>query len=120
MKTRILAALILLGLFNTAGAVRVLKEVERPFELAVGQLALPTDAGGTLTIRECDTCKFGSYRLQGSTQFLLDGRQASYADFRRAVDSLRASAVGNTTVISVFIDRTTELVTRISVHQSRH
>ena len=119
MKTRILAALILLGLVNTAGAVRVLKEVERPFEISVGQLTLPADAGGTLTLRECDTCKFGSYRLQGSTQFVLDGRQANYADFRRTVDGLRASAAGNATVISVFIDRTTERVTRISVRQPR-
>jgi hypothetical protein len=119
MRTQIFTTLVLLGLFNSAGAVRVLKEVERPFEIAVGQLTLPKDTGGSLTLRGCDACRIGSYRLQGTTVFVLDGRQIPYADFSHAVDALRGSAAGEATVVSVFVDRDTERVTRVSVHRPR-
>jgi hypothetical protein len=117
MRIRILATLLLLGLVNTAGAERVLRDVERPFEITVGQLTLPKDTSGPLTLRACDSCKFNSYRLQGTTTFVLDGREIKYADFARAVDALRGSAAADATVVSVFIDRTTENVTRVAVHR---
>jgi hypothetical protein len=117
MRIRILATLLLLGLVNTAGAERVLRDVERPFEITVGQLTLPKDTSGPLTLRACDSCKFNSYRLQGTTKFVLDGREIKYADFARAVDALRGSAAADATVVSVFIDRTTENVTRVAVHR---
>lgn len=119
MRIRIVAALLLLGLVNTAGAVRVLREVERPFEITLSALTLPRDTGGSLTLRECDTCRFSSYRLQGATKFVLDSREVAYADFTRAVDALRGSSAADATVISVFIDRTTEQVTRVTVHRPR-
>ena len=119
MRTQIFTALVLLGLFNSASAVRVLKEVERPFEIAIGQLTLPKDSGGSLTLRACDTCRFGSYRLQNTTVFVLDGRQVAYADLSQAVDALRGSTAGDATVVSVFLDRDTERVTRVSVHRPR-
>ena len=119
MKTQVVATLVLLGFLNSAGAVRVLKEVERPFEISVSQLSLPRDTGGSLTVRSCDTCRVGSYRLQNTSIFVLDGRTVAYADFAKAVDDLRTSTAGNATVISVFIDRDSELVTRVSVHRPR-
>ncbi len=119
MRAKVFTTLVLLGLFNSAGAVRVLKEVERPFEVAIGQLTLPKDTGGSLTLRACDTCRVGSYRLQGSTAFLLDGRAIAYADFNHALDGLRGSTTGDATVVSVFVDLDTERVTRISVYRPR-
>jgi hypothetical protein len=119
MRSRILATLLLLGLVNTAAAERVLREVERPFEIGVGQLTLPPDTSGSLTLRACDTCRLSSYRLQGATKFVLDGRETKYADFAHAVDALRTSATASATVVGVFIDRTTEIVTKVSVHSPR-
>ena len=119
MRTQVLTTLVLLGLLNSAGAVRVLKEVERPFEIAIGALTLPRDAGGSLTLRACDTCRVGSYRLQGTTVFVLDDRLVAYADLSHAVDALRGSTAGDATVVTVFVDRDTERVTRISVHRPR-
>jgi hypothetical protein len=120
MRIHILATLLLLGLVNTAGAERVLRDVERPFEITVGQLTLPKDTSGSLTLRACDACNFSSYRLQGTTMFMLDRRETKYADFARAVDALRGSAAADATVVSVFIDRTTENVTRVVIHRPSH
>jgi hypothetical protein len=119
MMIRLVTILALLGLFNTAGAVRVLREVERPFEITLSQLTLPKDTAGWLTLRTCDTCRFNTYRLRGATEFVLDSRAVPYADFTRAVDALRGSSAGDATVVTVFIDRTTEQVTRVTVHRPR-
>ncbi len=119
MMIRLLTTLALLGLFNTAGAARLLEEVERPFEITVSQLTLPRETEGSLTLRACDTCRFSTYRLQGATKFVLDSREVMYAEFLSAVDALRASSAAERTVVSVFIDRTTERVTRVIVHRSR-
>ena len=46
MTLRILLAAALIGFMNTAGAVRVIEQVERPFEITVAQLALPGAVNG--------------------------------------------------------------------------
>jgi hypothetical protein len=119
MMIRLVATLALLGLYHTAGAVRVLDQLERPFEVSLAQLTLPRDTGGWLTLHECASCRFSTYQLEGTTKFVLDKREVAYADFMRAMDALRGSSAGDATVVSVFVDRTTEHVTRVTVHRPR-
>jgi hypothetical protein len=122
MTIRILATLALLGLMRSAGAggLPLLEQIERPYELALGQLTLPKDTSGTVTVHECDSCRFSSHALTGATKFLLDGRAVPYADFLQAVTDLRLSSSAlNQTVVNVYVDIATERVTRVAIRRPR-
>jgi hypothetical protein len=120
MMTRILALLVLLGCMSSAGAFRVLGQPERPFELTLSQVTLPRDTGGSVTIRECDTCRISTRSFVDNAAFLLDGRAVRYADFLLAVTDMRASTkLTSSTVVNVYVDVATERVTRIAIHRPR-
>jgi hypothetical protein len=120
MTTRTLALLVLLGCMSSAGAFRVMGQPERPFELTLGQVTLPRDTGGSVTLRECDNCRMSTRRFIDDAAFRVDGRAVRYADFLQMVTDLRASPTANaTTVVNVFVDVVTEKVTRIAINRPR-
>jgi hypothetical protein len=120
MTTRIFALLVLLGFMSSAGAFRVLGQPERPFELTLGQVTLPRDTGGSVTLRECDNCRMSSRRFVDNAAFLVDGRALRYADFLQVITDLRASPTANdNTMVNVYVDVVTEKVTRIAIRRTR-
>jgi hypothetical protein len=119
MKFRILFAVALLGLVNTAGAVRVLEQAERSAELTLNQLTLPAGSDGTLTFKMCTDCRTDRHRVTAGTKYVLDGHEVTLEDFLLATEEIRKSHVANeTTTATVFLDLATELVTRVSVRRS--
>lgn len=118
---RIIALVALLGLVGPAHAFRVIEQPERPFELTLSQLTLPRDTGGGVTLRECDLCGISTRRFIEGAKFVVDGRPLPYADFLQIVKDLRGSVTASdATVINVYVDKTTERVTRIALRRPRH
>jgi hypothetical protein len=116
MTPRILLAAALIGFMNTAGALRVIEQVERPFELSVAQLALPDTATGTLTFRPCADCTFESHRMDGTTRFLVNRHEVAYVDFARAFNAAKSrESTAQATMANVYVDRATGHVTRVSL-----
>jgi hypothetical protein len=121
MTIRILAILALLGFMGSASAFRVLGQPERPFELTLSQLTLPKDTAGSVTLRECDTCRMSTRRFVDGAKFVVDGRELRYDDFLLVVNDLRGNPKTNdSTVANVYIDIATERVTRVAIRRPHH
>ena len=120
MMSRILIAVALLGLANTAGALRVLEQVERAAELTLSQLTLPSGTDGTLSFKTCAECRTSSHRVTAVTKYLLDGREVPFEDFLVAVADIRKSRTANErSTAAVYLDIATERVTRVSVRPAQ-
>ncbi len=120
MTIRIVATLALLGFMGSAGAFRVLGQPERPFELTLSQLTLPKDTAGSVTLRECDTCRISTRRFVDGAKFVIDGREIRYDDFLKVVTDLRGNVRANDTVVAnVYVDVATERVTRVAIRRPR-
>jgi len=112
-------ALVIAALASSAQAVRVIEQVERPVELALGELALPTDATGQVTYRACPTCALESHSLTQDTLYNLNGQAMSFEDFLAGIDEIRAMpSVEARAFAGVFFDVNTERVTRVIVRAS--
>jgi len=117
MNIKVLLALALLCAVQTAGAVRVIKLIERPFELSVGDLSLPSETTGTLTFKPCDGCRAEIRRLSTSTAFLLNGGPVDFATFSAVVNDLRSKPATANHPAAVFLDIETGRVTRLSIYR---
>jgi len=117
MNIKVLLALALLCAAHSAGAVRVIKLIERPFELSVGDLSLPSESTGTLTFTPCEGCRAEIRRLSASTRFLLNGGLVDFAAFSAVVSDLRSKAATVNHPAAVFLDIETGRVTRLSIYK---
>jgi hypothetical protein len=116
--TKFLTAVALLCVFTTAGAVRVLEQAEKPVELALSDLTLPTDNVGNLVFKECNTCRTKTHRVTAATKYFLNRRELALTDIRLAVEELRASRNAAAAInVAVFLDLNTEQVTRVSIQR---
>jgi len=120
MTIRILATLALLGFVSSAGAFRVIGQPERPYEVALSQLTLPPNTGGTVIVRPCDACSVSTHRFADGAKFVIDGREIQFADFLKVVTDVRGSPTASErTVVGVFVDVNTERITRIAITRPR-
>ncbi len=119
MMLRALLAATLLAAFSNANAIRVLDPVESAVEVAVANLTLPMDAGGTVTLRACADCAYSSHRLSDGAHFRLNGKTATLQEVLDYVAATRQSrAAMDNTLVTVFLDVNTERVTRISISRA--
>jgi hypothetical protein len=116
-RKALLAAALLLA-FNTAGAVRVLEQVERPIELALADLTLPSADGGTISFRECGACGLSTHRLMDSTEYRVNGQTVPVVDFLRIADEIGDKPNGAEKAMAVvFLDLATGRITRIELRE---
>lgn len=117
MKTpTILATLALLATLSTAHATRVLEQPERPYELSLAQLTLPSNASGGVSIKRCDECPYSTHVLTGTTRYFVNGQILPFAEFRRIAEDLRASErTEQAAFVGVFVDVETGRVTRVTL-----
>lgn len=110
MHTRKLLVLMLLGLSVTAAAdFRTITEVH---EVDLRFLRLPGTTSGTLSIAACADCNARTIRVSFATQYLLNRRTVSLADFKRAV--AKVTNRGDT-VVDVSHHLESDTVTRVRV-----
>jgi hypothetical protein len=115
-RQALLAAALLLA-FNTAGAVRVLEQVERPIELTLADLTLPAE-GGTISFRECGGCSLSTHRLLDTTEYRANGQTVALADFLRIAEEIGDKPKGAEKAMAViFLDVATARITRIELRE---
>ena len=116
-RNTLFAAALLLA-FNTAGAVRVLEQVERPLELTLAELNLPAADGGTISFRECGTCSLSTHRLMDSTEYRVNGQTVGVVDFLRIAEEISDKPNGAEKAMAVvFLDLETDRITRIELRE---
>lgn len=116
MIRKFFVTLALLALVDTAAAVRVLDQVERPVELTLADLTLPAPGGTTISFSECPTCGSSTHRLTDTTLFVANGSAVALADFLRIADEIRDKPNGAERAMAVvFLDVATGRITRIEM-----
>ena len=86
MHSRKLLVLVLLGLSLAAAAdFRTITEVH---EVDLIDLRLPGTEGGTLAINECDDCEALTLRVSAGTRYVLNDRDVTLAQFKKAVSRI--------------------------------
>lgn len=102
---------------SAAAGVRVLEQVEQPYELALGTVNMPTDPTGQVSFQACATCTYEYHSVYSGTKYFVNGRELAFKDFLPAVASLRSTSGGSTALVGLFVDTASQRVTRISVRQ---
>jgi hypothetical protein len=122
MIRSLLTMALAFGLLGPAAAqgLRVLEQNERPYELTLDQVRLPTVLGGTVTVHACDGCQTISPAVTAATRFFVNGRELPYVDFMAAVADVRKAAGRDQAVfVGVFVDGDAQRVNRIMVRRAR-
>jgi hypothetical protein len=118
MTRTILVTIALLLMLDTAGAVRVLDQVERAVELTLGDLTLPASDGGTVSFSECPKCGISTHRVTNETIYQANGQILPLGEFLRVAAEIRQRSTGNSgSVAAVFLDIETERVTRVEIRE---
>lgn len=113
---RIFATFALLAVLGTAHATRVLEQPERPYELQLSQLTLPSTASGGLAIKACDECAYTTHVLSARTEYFVNRQKVAFEDFSRIAGEVRANRRAlDTAVAGVYVDVDTGRVTRVTL-----
>ncbi len=86
MHIRKLLALVLLGLSLTAAAD--FTTITEAYEVAVSDLRLPRNTGGTLTFKQCADCESQTLLVTSKTRYVLNDRDVELAEFKERLASV--------------------------------
>lgn len=75
-----------------------IKLLEKGYEVALGDLRLPSVDNGTIAYKECKSCAFVTKQVNSETQWILNGQRVSLQKFRDSVDAVRSGKVRHATV----------------------
>ncbi len=105
---------VLLGGISSAWAVRVLEQPEDAYELALGDVSLPSGVTGSVRFRECPACRTISLRVTNATTYFVNGTRLEFPDFLEAAEAIRQMDHGNDrTAVYVFFDVESRRVNRL-------
>ncbi len=90
MHIRKLLALVLLGLSLSAAAD--FTTITAAYEVAVGDLRMPRNTGGTLTFRQCSDCELQTLLVTSKTRYVLNDRDVELAEFKERLAGARNAA----------------------------
>ncbi len=110
MKFKVLIAAILFGLALPAAAEY--KVIQEAHEVRLADLRLPQNETGTVGFKPCDDCSFLVKRVNGNTEWVLDGQKLSLEKFKR---NLRRIADRENTPVTVLHHLEDDRVTRVTV-----
>jgi len=116
MTRQIFATIALLLMIDTASAVRVLEQAERPVELNLGDLTFSA-GGGTISFSECAACSTSTHRLTDSTVFEVNHRVLPLVEFLRVIGEIRERNGDEKAFAAVFLDLESGRVTRVEVRE---
>ena len=94
IRTLIVALLVCASLPAAADFVLVSKA----YEVALSDLRLPGNVGGTITFKECATCDYQTVRVTSDTRYEANGRSLTLEDFRSELEQ-----VGNPRDVTVTV-----------------
>ena len=90
MHIRKLLALVLIGLSLTATAQ--FTTITEAYEVAVSDMRLPRNTGGTLTFRQCADCEAQTLLVTSRTRYVVNDRDVELAEFKDRLASVRNKA----------------------------
>ena len=90
MHIRKLLALVLLGLSLSAAAD--FTTITAAYEVAVSDLRMPRNEGGTLTFKQCSDCELQTLRVSGKTRYVLNDRDVELTEFKERLAGARNEA----------------------------
>jgi hypothetical protein len=114
MILRTLGAFALLLTFSAANGARLMEQPERPYELSLAQITLPSSASGAVTIKPCESCPYTTHVLTSATEFYINDQPLPYAEFSQLASELLGSR-RERAFVTVFVDVTSERVTRVKL-----
>jgi hypothetical protein len=114
MIRRTLGTVALLLAFATAHGARLMEQPERPYELSLTQVTLPSSTSGALTIKPCESCPYTTHVLTSATEFYINDQPLPYAEFSQLTSELLGSR-RERAFVTVFVDVTSERVTRVKL-----
>ena len=97
MHIRKLLALVLLGLSLSAAAD--FTTITAAYEVAVSDLRMPRNQGGTLGFRRCPDCELQTVRVNSKTRYVLNDRDLELAEFREEIKNVRNKKTEAATVM---------------------
>ncbi len=87
MHIRKLLAVVLLGLSLSAAAD--FTTITEAYEVAVGDLRMPRNTGGTLTFKQCSDCELQTLLVTSKTRYVLNDRDVELAEFKERLAGAR-------------------------------
>ena len=87
MHIRKLLAIVLLGLSISATAQFV--TITEAYEVAVSDLRMPHNTGGTLTFRQCADCEAQTLLVNSRTRYVLNDRDLELVEFKERIAGAR-------------------------------
>ena len=110
MKFKVLIAAIVIGFALPAAAD--FKTVAQAHEVSLANLRLPQSETGTVAFKTCNECAYQTRRVNGDTQWVLNGNRLPLAKFRRGVLSITDR---DTTAVTVLHHLEQDRVVRVEV-----
>jgi hypothetical protein len=116
MIRQIVTMLPLLLAFSAADALRVIEQPERPYELSLAQVTLPSTTTGGLTVKPCEDCAYSTHVLTATTEFYVNNQIVPFVEFTRVAEELRAlRSTSEATFVGVYVDIESGRVTRVKL-----
>jgi hypothetical protein len=116
MIRRTLAAFALLLACTAANGARVMEQPERPYELSLAQVTLPSSTSGGLTVKPCETCPYSTHVLTSATEFYVNDQLLTYTEFSGIASEILGTR-RERAFVTVFVDVTSERVTRVKLRE---
>jgi hypothetical protein len=105
-------ALIVFLLSLNLSAVAGITTITEAYEVAVGDLRLPRNEGGTLAFKQCADCEPQTVRVTQRTRFVINGRGLELKDFKKSFSQIRNRADG---IVIVLHHLESDTVTSVSM-----
>jgi hypothetical protein len=109
----VFAALCAVTFGAEAQVPRVVRVLEKSYELDFKDVSFPTGAAGNVTVKPCATCEYHTHSLGQNAVFMHNKQQLSFDDFQKLLDDRRVTSRPTYAVVHYSID--TNLVTRITI-----
>ncbi len=97
MHIRKLLALVLIGLSLSATAD--FTTITEAYEVAVSDMRLPRNTGGTLTFRQCADCEAQTLLVNSRTRYVLNDRDVELAEFKERLTLVKRPRDATATVM---------------------
>lgn len=108
------AAFLAFSAVQSAPAIEVMGKIEEALEIHLNFVEMPLSETDAIRINGCTGCQTVTKQVTPTTRYFISSTELPFVDFRAAVDDLKASHRGaETTLVGVFYNVETELVTRI-------
>lgn len=95
IQTLLIAALASLSFAASAESYII----SQAYEISAANLRLPGNVVGSVSFKDCDSCETQTVRVTTETRYLLNNRDVSLVDFKKAVNSIVDKKSNITTVI---------------------